>query len=468
MATLLGNGDGTFQPLIDTPVNGIGVPNVQPLVVGDFNRDGKLDVTLLYAAYGTGATLLGNGDGTFRSISSGAGGVIVAAGDLNGDGILDLATSDYGLSVTTYKGNGDGTFRGLSTYTTCAGSQNFAFNAGLNIVDVNHDGKLDVVSAYDEYFSTGYMGCASVYIGNGDGTLSAGVSYQAGQQAQYATVADYDGDGNPDIAFSLEFGVGLLLGNPDGTFQNVVDYLAPQSDYITVADVNGDGLNDVVITSAEGFTHVLLSLGESSAATLSQSRLTFGDQIVGTSSVPKSVTLTSTGKGPLKITSIVASASYAQTNNCGSVVEPGASCQISIRFLPRSRGPEAGSVTISDNAANSPQVIQLKGTGTVVQCTPVSVDFGSERVGHTSPPATVTLTNLGKSSLSISGVSIEGPDAGDFAQTNTCGSSVLPGADCFITVTFTPSARGKRKAEVSVGDNGGGSPQQVALTGTGT
>jgi hypothetical protein len=65
-------------------------------------------------------------------------------------------------------------------------------------------------------------------------------------------------------------------------------------------------------------------------------------------------------------------------------------------------------------------------------------------------------------------ISITGTDEGDFAESNNCGSSVASGASCTIKVTFTPLAQGRRTADVSISDDGGGSPQTVPLTGTGT
>jgi hypothetical protein len=70
--------------------------------------------------------------------------------------------------------------------------------------------------------------------------------------------------------------------------------------------------------------------------------------------------------------------------------------------------------------------------------------------------------------VNFTGISIIGTDSKDFAETNTCGKSVPAGESCFITVTFTPLAKGLRSASVSIGDNGGGSPQKVSLIGTGT
>jgi hypothetical protein len=96
-----------------------------------------------------------------------------------------------------------------------------------------------------------------------------------------------------------------------------------------------------------------------------------------------------------------------------------------------------------------------------------SLSFGNQKVGTTSTVQSVTLTNTGTSTLSISGVAITGSNAGDFAQTNTCGSSVAAGGKCSISVTFKPSASGNRSASVTIADNATGSPQSIKLTGKG-
>jgi hypothetical protein len=80
----------------------------------------------------------------------------------------------------------------------------------------------------------------------------------------------------------------------------------------------------------------------------------------------------------------------------------------------------------------------------------------------------VTLTNESAvATLSITGISITGPNPADFSQTPTCGSSLPPKQSCTFSVTFTPTATGPRGANLSVSDNGGGSPQNAPLTGTG-
>jgi hypothetical protein len=89
-------------------------------------------------------------------------------------------------------------------------------------------------------------------------------------------------------------------------------------------------------------------------------------------------------------------------------------------------------------------------------------------MGTTSAAQSVTLTNSGTAGLSITSTSLTGTNPGDFSQTNTCGSSVVAGGNCAITVAFTPAAAGARSASVSIADNASGSPHTIALSGTGT
>jgi hypothetical protein len=196
--------------------------------------------------------------------------------------------------------------------------------------------------------------------------------------------------------------------------------------------------------------------------------LTFPTQVVYTSSEANTVELTNSGLGLLKVTKIAVTGPFSQTHTCGSTVEPGASCTISVSFKPTTIGTLTGSVSITDNAPGTPQKVALKGIGTYVQLTPTSLNFGNQPVGTKSLPLRVTLSNKGSVAVSITGISITGTNEHDFAEANTCGKTVAAGESCFITVTFKPLADGSRTASVSIGDNGGGSPQKVSLAGTGT
>ena len=215
--------------------------------------------------------------------------------------------------------------------------------------------------------------------------------------------------------------------------------------------------------------------------TLNPTSLSFGNQDVGTTSAAKSVTLTNSGTAALTISSIGVSGAnagdFAQTNTCPlspSTLAAGATCTLSVTFSPTATGSRSANVTISDNAAGSPQSVALSGIGTVsapaVTLNPTSLSFGNQNVGTTSAAKSVTLTNSGTAALTITSITVAGTNAGDFAQTNTCPispSTLAAGANCTISVTFTPSASGSRGASVTISDNAAGSPQSVTLSGTG-
>jgi len=197
----------------------------------------------------------------------------------------------------------------------------------------------------------------------------------------------------------------------------------------------------------------------------------FGGQIFGTTSAAQDITLTNTGSVPYVINSITFTGNqgpdFAQMNNCGSSVPVGGSCVISLTFTPESLDLCSGTMVISDNTVNGETTAALTGTGlTSVKVTPLNLTFPSEPVGHAAPPQTVTLQNLGNA-LSITGITFSGADPKDFAQTNTCGTSVPADSSCTITITFTPRAQGSRTATMEIADDDPTSPQSVYLKGTG-
>jgi hypothetical protein len=212
----------------------------------------------------------------------------------------------------------------------------------------------------------------------------------------------------------------------------------------------------------------LAGTGGAPAATLSPTSLAFATQILNTVSAGKIITLTNTGTASLTLASIAASGDFAQTNTCGTSVAAGGKCTISVTFKPTAIGTRAGAISILDNAAASPQKASLTGTGTQAKLSAATLAFPVTTLGVKSAAKNVTLTNVGTTTLTISGVSITGTNAVDFSQTNTCGTSLPAGASCTISVTFSPTAIGSRIGSVAITDMGGGSPQSIALSGTGT
>lgn len=221
----------------------------------------------------------------------------------------------------------------------------------------------------------------------------------------------------------------------------------------------------VISDSAAGSPHTinLSGFGTSGAVRLSASSLNFGAVVVGASSV-QTVTLTNPAQSPLDISSIQAGGDYSQTNTCGSVVNAGASCTISVTFTPSALGTSVGTVTLTDTGLGSPQTITLTGTGATppaASLLPASLTFGTQAVGTTSLPQVVTLANTGGAPLSIASIAT----TGSFGETNNCGASVAGGASCSISVTFTPQQTGTATGTLSVSDNAAGSPQTASLSG---
>jgi hypothetical protein len=233
--------------------------------------------------------------------------------------------------------------------------------------------------------------------------------------------------------------------------------------------VESDSATLTVIDSGAPNTQTVALTGNSIGPIVKLSSLTlsFGNQVVGTTSAGKTVTLKNNGTLQLNISSIAANGNFSQTNTCGSSVAVGASCTITAKFTPTVIGNRTGAITINDNAGPPTQTIHLFGTGTDVSLSTLSLTFAPQKVGTTSPPSSIRLTNVGRTTLTFSSFAISGANAGDFAQGNNCGTNLSGGHSCTISVTFTPSATGTRNASLSISDNGGGSPQSVTLQGTG-
>ena len=149
------------------------------------------------------------------------------------------------------------------------------------------------------------------------------------------------------------------------------------------------------------------------------------------------------------------------------------SCSITITFAPASVGSVTAVLTVTDNAASSPQSATLSGTGMSnpapqAVITPTSLTFPSTSVGATSPSQAVTLSNPGTTTLNIASISLTGSSVGSFGKTTTCGTTLAAGVSCSVTITFAPASVGSVTAVLTVTDNAASSPQSAMLSGTGT
>ena len=236
---LLGNGDGTFQPAVQYATGG----TAQAVAAGDFNGDGNLDLAV-GTVQGVISVLLGNGDGTFQThmdqTTSILGTFRVLTADFDGDGKLDFAILTA-RTVYILRGNGDGTFQSPAGYV--AGIYTTAFVTG----DFNGDGTLDLAATSTESHSR-IGGGIGVLLGNGDGTFQRPVFYRAGKNPQSIVAADLNADGKLDLVTVNGGGntISVLLGKGDGMFQTRVDYGTGMNPLSLVAgDFNGDGNLDL-------------------------------------------------------------------------------------------------------------------------------------------------------------------------------------------------------------------------------
>jgi large repetitive protein len=249
---LLGNGDGTFRAPITTAGSGT---NYTSLAVGDFNGDGKPDVAVVNISSNHFLTtvvsiFLNQGNRTFmaaRDISI-PGAAFVIAADFSGDGRLDLAVATVANSVVLLMGHGDGTFTSPLSYSvpTSLGPPSLA------VGDFNGDGRLDIVVADS--------GSVSVLLGAGKGTFLPPISTQdigpgLNPGASAVAVGDFDGDGRLDVAVTIASTntVSVLPGDGAGGLMLPISFqlgggVDPVS--LAVADFNGDGKPDIAVASS--------------------------------------------------------------------------------------------------------------------------------------------------------------------------------------------------------------------------
>jgi FG-GAP-like repeat/Abnormal spindle-like microcephaly-assoc'd, ASPM-SPD-2-Hydin len=458
----LGNGDGTF------PQNGVPYQSTygNNLIAADVNGDGNLDLI------DSGCVLLGKGDGTFTQGScTSTPFYLPILGDFNGDGKLDLVgvtiDSQQNRSVQIALGNGDGTFQPPVGFG--AGNTPNGLLSGFAAGDFNGDGKLDLITAAQANTVLFLQTVARVLpntlaFGNQNvGTKSnpqTTVLKNIGSKALKIDGITITGADTKDFVETNNCGTSL----PAGSSCKIRVTFTPKTTGSLAASIQvsykGVGGPQLVALSGTGVSAATVSL--------TPSKLTFPDQLVGSKSSAQAATLTNTGSVAVNISEISATAPFSQTNNCPSSLPTGGNCQIQVSFKPTAKGLVSGKLSVTDDATNSPQTVALSGTGTVVELSPIAVNFGGQKVGTKSAPVPVQLTNVGTTTLSISQIAITGADAADFSQTNNCGTSVPAGGSCTIQVTFQPTMKGSRSAQLAVSDDGGGSPQEIPLSGTGT
>jgi len=294
---LLGNGDGTFKPYITTSFAAQLINNVGPsdyfMAAVDVNGDGRTD--LVYSGFGprivykdpSGGTytgpsatvevMLANSDGTFappNTVATNLTGYVVAASDLNGDGIPDLVLQgglDFG-GVELMFGKGDGTFSGAVALDLPAQSYAVDFAAAA---DFNSDGKPDILLQRFELSLS--MNMEPFWVLTNEGNSAFGPSTleftQVTRSSRKIVLADFNGDGKPDIGLiapdpSSGRAFYVYFGNGDGTFATPAHSLGTFDRQLFAIDLNGDGKADMVQETDSGDLIFYLSNGDGTFQTL--------------------------------------------------------------------------------------------------------------------------------------------------------------------------------------------------------
>jgi hypothetical protein len=270
VVVLLGAGDGTLSPL--APITGLSEPAA--LAIGDFNHDGKQDLAVANYLTGDISILLGNNDGTFAPeirIATGDLPSALAVADFNGDGIDDLAVANNGSNrVTILFGDlNDLANANTSPLQLAVDAEPSALVAG----DFNGDGRADIATTHFELDATtgAYVNNhVSVRLNLGGNSFADQVRYNlatalaAADRPTSLVAGDFNGDGALDLATSngASGNVTVITGYGDGTFALPGEQgSAGFNSSPVLADVNGDGIKDSIVLDRSG--RVLVRLGRS-------------------------------------------------------------------------------------------------------------------------------------------------------------------------------------------------------------
>jgi hypothetical protein len=405
ISVLLGNGDGTFQ----APSDNSSFPDYPVwLAVSDFNNDHRPDVVVVgyFASNIDMGVLLGNGDGTLQpSLTYPLSDTpySIATGDFNRDGNLDIAISDYFVpgDVVVLLGKGDGSFQaGVSYPTTGSGGQVVA-------EDFNGDGKLDLLLG------------GGVLLGKGDGTFGPVEVFPGGGSP--LVVGDFNGDGKQDVVgltskpegARTQLNTGLVNFFPSSPVSfpsqlinttsgaRAVKLTNTGTTALSISSVKISGQfqssNDcgnsvaagasciisvrfspktagwrsglvTIVDSASSRPQVIELAGLGTALKLSPKALAFGPQKVHTTSPPQQITVTNESNNAVTFTIIAIGGrdnnDFAETQNCGSQLGPGASCTASITFTPTKTGARSAVAAFEVAGGANPPSVVLTGTGT--------------------------------------------------------------------------------------------------------
>jgi hypothetical protein len=212
--------------------------------------------------------------------------------------------------------------------------------------------------------------------------------------------------------------------------------------------------------SVDGLHQIALSgVGQQAGASVSPTSLAFGSapivssaQAPGAAGTSLSVTIGNTGGAPLVLGGFTTQGDFSEAGNCGTSVAVGATCTLTVKFVPTALGHRTGTLTITDNAGGDSQTVSLAGDGSPAGLilTPPVIDFGVQPKSVTSQAHIATLSN--NTGQAITDLLILA--SGEYSETGNCGTALANGATCTLNITVTPATTGAITGTVAI--SGGG------------
>ena len=313
------------------------------------------------------------------------------------------------------------------------------------------------------------------YTGEDDLTLTLPIqdfnaSYANGSSGNDIFVTELNGTGSAAV-YSTYVG-GSSDDSTDSTAHSPAIAANTTGDAFLVGETSSQDF-PVTLTATPFRSTFALRIGATAAATavVYPTNLIFStSQPVGAASTPLVVNLRNMGSTAMPITSVTPSPTdYTETNTCGTSLAAGSECAITVTFNPTTAASRPGTLTIVQGGNNSPNVVNLTGTGVsqpFVTLSPTSLTFANQTVDTASPSQTVTVSNSAKTSLTLSNPPFT--ISSNFAQTSNCPASLAQNATCTVNIAFLPTQNGAFSGQMQVNSNSSGlATTFVTLSGNG-
>lgn len=317
-------------------------------------------------------------------------------------------------------------------------------------------------------------GQATIKVVGLDGTLRVSFGGNGTSAGTFVRLDDVEVGADGVIYASDAYQAWVQAFNPDGTLRETIGTygdglgqfrtpagIAAAADYrkLIVASLNTPSLEVFRMSGDPVSTRIPRPV-------LSTTAIGFPATGVGATSAAKVVTLGNVGTAPLGIRRVVVNGEFRQANDCGLALDPGGTCTFSLTYVPETPGPVTGSLDIETSANPGNLAVALAGVAFLAptaSLVPNRLAFADQRVGTTSAPQTVGLSNTGLAPLTIRGIST----SPGFGVAHGCGDTLPAASVCAIQVSFAPQSVGSATGTMTVDSNATNGPLVATLSGVG-